>query len=55
MYKPPPSERRLPGAPGAPGAIPDVQFSRIRFLGCTHIRADLHSYPLQGPVVIALQ
>jgi len=31
-----------------------VQFSRIRFLGCTHIRANLHSYPLQGPVVIAL-
>ena len=31
-----------------------MQFSRIRFLGCTHIRADLHSCPLQGPVVIAL-
>ena len=31
-----------------------MQFSRIRFLGCTHIRADLYSYPLQGPVFIAL-
>ena len=29
-----------------------MRFSRIRFLGCTHIPADLHSYPLQGPVVM---
>jgi len=29
-----------------------VQFSRIRFLGCTRFRADLHSCPLQGPVAI---
>jgi len=28
--------------------LPDVQFSRIRFLGHTRFRACLHSYPLQG-------
>ncbi len=31
---------------------PDVRFSRIRFLGSTRFRADLHSYPLQDPVAI---
>ena len=30
-----------------------MQFSRIRFPGRTRGRADLHSYPLQGPVAIA--
>ena len=38
--------------PGAPHTDPDVRFSRIRFLGCTRFRADLHSYPLQDPVAI---
>ena len=28
--------------PDAPRAVPDVQFSRIRFLGCTRIRAGEH-------------
>jgi hypothetical protein len=41
--------RRLPGATHTD---PDVRFSRIRFLGCTRLRADLHSYPLQDPVAI---
>ncbi len=40
--------------PGAPRTSPDVQFSRIRFLGCTRFRADLHSCPLQGPMAIPL-
>jgi hypothetical protein len=31
---------------------PDVQFSRIRFFGCTRFRADLHSCPLQDPMAI---
>jgi len=38
--------------PGAPRTSPDMRFSRIRFLGCTRFRADLHSCPLQGPVAI---
>ena len=38
--------------PGAPHTDPDVRFSRIRFLGCTRLRADLHSYPSQDPVAI---
>jgi hypothetical protein len=28
--------------PDAPRAVPDVQFSRIRFLGCTRFRAGYH-------------
>jgi len=31
---------------------PDLQFSRIRFLGCTRIRANLHSCPLQDSMAI---
>jgi len=40
------------GTPVARRTVPDVRFSRIRFFGCTHFRADLHSCPLQDPVAI---
>ncbi len=46
------SRGRKAGCPAPPRTDPDVRFSRIRFLGCTRLRADLHSCPLQDPVAI---
>jgi hypothetical protein len=38
-----------------PGAIPDVQFSRIRFLGCTHLSSGPSQLPATRPSCYALQ